>query len=235
MKGVEQTGERRHEKMTTVIDYFETAKALEIIDVWKEGNPTGWVTPKELYDPAFGHAPKKGKTIAWFDHGTVGMNTLEFWCTRGSINSGAYTLAKYLVPHDTTKYADGKVHDTRLVVFKMIPDWATCNHTGLCIGPPFSNTNSDGMEYESLQNGTHDISDMAYVKGALVFTHDAVLNKIKDYFRLAHGIAALPWTRRTDPWAGLFDIARSWTIVQAVRADKRIWDLWGLPQPQRGL
>jgi hypothetical protein len=221
-------------------DYFEYARALRVVDVWKEGNETGWVTPRVLYDPTVkvnkkAMAPTKGKTIAFFDHGTVGSNTLMFWCTGGSVASGAYTLAKYLVPHDITVYADGREHDTRNVVFKMIPDWAACNHTGECVGP-FNNTNSIGVEYESLQNGKHDIGELQYIKGALIFAYEAVLNKIRDYFRVAHGLVAInPWGRRTDPWAGMFDIARSWEIVQAIRRDERIWALWGLPQPERGL
>lgn len=215
-------------------EYYANALALRVVDVWQPGNETGWVTPPELYDPTLGHAPRKQTTIAWFDHGTVGSNTLRFWGTRGSINNGTFTLAKYLVPHDTTVYADNRAHDTRNVVFKMHPDNMACNHTGDCIGP-FSNINSVGVEYESLQNGTHDISDMAYVKGALLFTHDAAQDKIRDYFRVAHGIVAEPWGRRSDPWAGLFDIARSWAIVQDIRRDARIWALWNLPQPPRGL
>lgn len=220
-------------------EYFAKAQALRVVDVWKEGNETGWVTPRVLYDPAVkvngeSMAPSKLMTRYWVDHGTVGTNTLRFWGERGSILNGAYSLAKYLVPRDTTQYADNSIRDTSNVVFKMIPDWAACNHTGVCIAP-FSNRNSVGVEYESRQNGTHDITDLQYIKGALIFTHDAAQDKIRDYFRVPHGIIALEWGRRTDPWAGLFDIARSWEIVQDIRRDARIWALWGLPQPQRGL
>lgn len=220
-------------------EYFENAKALRVVDVWQPNNETGWVTPRGLYDPSVKidgevRAPSKLKTRHWFDHGTVGTNTLRFWGTGGSIANGTFSLAKYLVPRDQTVYADGTVHDTSNVVFKMIPDSAACNHTGPCI-EPFSNRNSVGVEYESRQNGTHDITDLQYIKGALIFTHDAVVDSIRDYFRVPHGLAALPWGRRTDPWAGLFDIARSWEIVQAIRRDARVWVLWGLPQPERGL
>lgn len=215
-------------------DYFPNAQALQVIDVWQPNNPTGWVTPRVLYDPALGKVFAKTTTLHWFDHGTVGTNTLRFWGTGGSITNKTFSLAKYLVPKDSTVYADGNAHDTRNVVFKMSPDWASPNHTGACI-VPFNNPNSVGVEYESLQNGTHDITDLQYIKGALIFTHDAVQDKIRDYFRVAHGTVAIPWNRRTDPWAGLFDIARSWEIVQAIRRDSRIWALWGLPQPTRGL
>jgi hypothetical protein len=214
-------------------DYFSDATQLQVIKMY-EPNITGWRTPRELYDPALGHAPTKLETENYFDHGTVGENTLRFWCTRQSIISGAYTMAKYLIPHDTTVFADNKVHDTRHMIFKMHADNFCCNHAGPCIGP-FNNRNSIGTEYESLQNGRHDISDNAYINGALCYTYEAVVSTIRDYRRVPHGLVAIPWGRRSDPWAGLFDIARSWEITQAIRQDSRIWNFWGLRQPSRGL
>lgn len=221
------------------VSYYEDAQALRVVDVWQPGNETGWVTPRGLYDPRVKidgevRAPSKARTIGWIDHGTVGTNTLRFWGTSGSVNNGTFSLAKYLIPHDTTEYADKRAHDTRNTVFKMIPDWAACNHTGPAI-EPWGNHNTIGMEYESLQNGRHDIGDRQYINGALVFAYEAALNGIRDAWRLPHGIIALEWGRRSDPWAGLFDIARSWEIVQAVRRDSRIWQMWGLPQPAQGL
>lgn len=221
-------------------DMFDHARALRVVDVWQPNNETGWVTPKVLYDPRVKHtdgevkAPTLGRYIFWMDHGTVGTNTLRFWGTGGSINNGAFSLAQYLVPRDSTVYADGREHDTRNTVFKMVPNWAACNHTGVC-NDPVNNTNTKGVEYESLQNNTHDITDMQYVKGALIYTYDAHQHKIRDYFRIPHGLMAEPWGRRSDPWAGLFDIARSWELVQDTRRDGRIWQFWGLPQQLRGL
>lgn len=221
------------------IDMFPHAQALRVVDVWKQGNETGWVTPEVLYNPAVKFngevkAPTLKKFLWWMDHGTVGTNTLRFWGTKGSINNGAFSLAQYLVPNDTTVYADNKPHDTRNVVFKMVPDNRACNHTGVC-NDPVNNTNTKGVEYESKQNGSHDITDAQYIKGALIYAHDAALHTIGDYFRVPHGHWAEPWGRRRDPWAGKFDIARSWELVQAIRRDPRIWALWGLPQPARGL
>lgn len=221
------------------IDMFPHAQALRVVDVHQAGNETGWVTPEVLYNPAKKHkgqvvAPTLGKYVFWMDHGTVGTNTLRFWGEGGSIANEAFSLAQYLVPKDSTEYRDGRQHDTRNVVFKMVPDGKACNHTGVC-NDPVNNTNTKGVEYESRQNGTHDITDMQYIKGALIFAHDAAEHGIMDYFRIPHGLVAEPWQRRTDPWAGKFDIARSWELVQAIRRDARIWALWGLPQPARGL
>lgn len=217
-------------------DYFEAAKALRVVDVWKPGNETGWVTPKILYDPTLRasdgqvKAPLYRTPQWWMDHGTVGTNTLRFWGEKGSVNNGSWTLAHLLVPKEATEYQDGHIHDTTNVVFKMVPPKFACNHTGDCISP-ISNINTRGVEYESLQNGTHDITNMQYIKGALLYTHDVAEFGIPDWRRVMHGLVAIPWGRRSDPWAGRFDIARSWTIVQAIREDKRIWDLWKLPQP----
>lgn len=218
-------------------DLFNNAEALEVIDVWKPGNPTGWVTPKVLYDPHTKapdgnvKAPTLGTVTRWVDHGTVGTNTLQFWGTGGSVASGAWTLAHYLVPHDTTVYADGKVHDTTNVVFKMVPDGYGCNHTGEC-SAGVSNTNALGVEYESLQNGTADITENQLIKGALLFAQAAAAHNIPDWYRVMHGIVGIPWPRRTDPFAGRFDIAHSWELVQAIRRDSRIWALWGMTQPK---
>jgi hypothetical protein len=219
-----------------MIDLLEYARRLRVVDVWQPGNETGWVTPRFLYDPA---AKYNGRVIApsltryewWMDHGTVGINTLRFWGEGGSIANGAFSLAHLLVPRDTTEYADGRAHDTADVVFKLVPDGYACNHAGPCISP-IHNGNSKGVEYESRQNGTHDILDTQYVKGALLFAYDAARYGIRDYNRVPHGLVAVPWGRRSDPWAGKFDIARSWELVQAIRRDERIWRFWGLPQPR---
>ena len=210
--------------------YYEMAQELKIVDVWKAGNETGWVTPRILYDPAYGKAPALGTVIAWFDHGTVGSNTLQFWGTQGSIRNGTYSLAQFLVPHNSTRYADGKPHDTRNVVFKMVPDGRACNHTGKTIAP-YGNWNSLGVEYESLQNGNHDFDVEQYIKGNLIYCHAAAVNRIGDHMRVSHGTVALPWGRRRDPWAGKFDYGYSWSITQEIRRDSRIWELWGLAQP----
>ena len=216
-------------------DMFERARALRVVDVFKPGNETGWVTPRILYDPTLGKVPRLERAQFWMDHGTVGTNTLRYWGEGKSANADAeWTCAHYLVPRDLTQYRDGAMHDTRDVVFKMIPDGWAANHAGNCI-TPIGNHNSLGCEYESLQNGRHDITDRQYEKGALIYTYAAALYSIRDYFRVPHGLVAEPWGRRTDPWAGQFDIARSWELVQQIRHDARVWALWGLPQPQRGI
>lgn len=216
------------------MDYFPIAAKLHVVNVYEAGNETGWVTPKVLYDrgvkTASGEimAPVVEPIRAWIDHGTAGSNTLLFWGEGGSIASGEYTLANFLVPRDQTRYRDGKVHDTTFTVFKMVPDWARCNHAGIC-SAGITNRNSKGCEYESLQNGTHDITDMQYIKGALIYTYDAHGSSIPDWFRVMHGIVAIPWPRRKDPFSGLFDIARSWGIVTDIRQNANIRNLWKWP------
>lgn len=213
-------------------ELFERARRLRVVDCWKAGNETGWRTAPVLYDrtikAADGEvkAPRYAAPLFFIDHGTVGRNTLKFWGQGGSISSGAYSLAKYLVPHEQTEYADGRLHDTRNVVFKMHPDKFACNHVGPAI-VPVTNSNSIGVEYESMQNGVHDIDDSQYITGALIYAYEAHLHGIRDAFRLSHGIVAIPWTRRTDPWAGKFDIAHSWLLVETIRADPDIRALWG--------
>lgn len=211
-------------------ELFEWARRLQIVDVWKP-NITGWQTPRVLYDRTVlvnGEpvAPRYEAPMFFVDHGTVGSNTLRFWGQGGSVSNDTYSLAKYLVPHDTTVYADNRPHDTQLVVFKMHPDKFACNNVGPCIHP-VTNRNTIGLEYESLQNGTHDISESQYIKGALVYAYEAHAHNIRDHFRVPHGLVAVHWGRRTDPWAGRMDIGHSWEIVQAARRDPDIRALWG--------
>lgn len=219
------------------INFFEWAQRLHVVDVHKAGNETGWVTPPVLYDPSVKaddgreYAPVWQPTIGWIDHGTAGSNTLRFWGEGGSVKNRAWSLAHYLVPHNTTMYADKQLHNTTYTVFKMVPPRHACNHVGIAINAPFYGANTIGMEYESMQDGSDDISIEAYIKGALVYCYDAAINHIPDHFRLSHGIVAQPWGRRTDPWSGKFHYARSWSYVQAIRSDPRIWAFWGLPQP----
>lgn len=217
------------------IDYEQEAKRLIIIDMFKP-NVTGWVTPRALYDPAVKHqgvviAPRLARYEWWMDHGTVGTNTLRFWGEGGSLSNGAFSLAQFLIPRDTTQYADGRVYDTKDVVFKMVPDGYACNHTGLCIYP-IGNHNTLGVEYESKQNGTHDITERQYIKGALLYTYNSRLKTgkqdIRDHRRVSHGLVATPWGRRSDPWAGGFDYAYSWAHVYAIRLDPRVFAFWGL-------
>lgn len=207
--------------------YLQNARDLRVVNVFQPGNETGWVTPRILYDPTLGKAPVLSGYRFWMDHGTVGTNTLRFWGEGKSAVPGNWTLAHYLVPRDTTVYKDNQPHDTRNVLFKMVPDGFTCNHTGDCIGP-IGNHNAEGVEYESLQNGTHDITDMQYIKGALLYAYNSRAHLIPDWFRVPHGLVAEPWGRRSDPWAGKFDIARSWEIVQAIRRDPdiRAFSVW---------
>ena len=219
--------------MSTEIDLYQAARDLRVVDVHLIGNESGWITAKILYDPAYGKAPALASAGYqwWIDHGTVGTNTLAFWGRGGSIQNHTYSLAQFLVPKETTVYRDNRAHDTTNTVFKMVPDGFACNHTGPCIDP-IGNDNALGCEYESLQNGTHDITDRQYVKGALLYAYNAALHGFPDWRRLPHGIIALPYGRRSDPYAGKFDIARSWELVQAIRRDERIWQFWGLEQPQ---
>jgi hypothetical protein len=223
------------------LDLFDLAQRLKVVDVWAAKNETGWQTPRVLWDPTQGMAPRARPFTRWLDHATVGTNTLRFWGEGGSVNNGTYTLAHYLVPHEQTQYADGHAHDTTNTIFKMVPPGYACNHTGLCAGG-INNSNALGMEYENLQNGQEPFSEWQYVKGALVYAHDAVSNNIRDCFRTSHGLVAgeiaegangpyWVYGRRTDPYAGPFDFAYSWELVQRIRRDPRIWQLWGLPQP----
>lgn len=215
------------------LDYYNDAVELQVIDVWQPGNITGWVTPRVLYDASLGHVYSMLQVLYWMLHGTVGLNTLRFWCTGESIASGEYTMAQWLIPHDTTQFADGRMHDTSKMVFKMAPDGRSCNHTGFCI-PPITNRNTIGMEYESWQNGSDDISRNMYVKGALVYTNaEASKATLTDAGVISHGLVANnPVGRRSDPYAGPFDYAYHFSIVQDIRRDPRIWARWGLPQPK---
>lgn len=230
-----------------MIDVWEAAQKLHVVDVWQQGNETGWVTPPVLYDPNVHYngvsmAPSAVPPTRWLDHATVGTNTLQFWGQGGSIANGEFTLAHYLVPHESTAYADRKQHDTTWTVFKMVKNGYACNHTGLCAGG-IGNRNALGCEYENLQNGVQVFSDLQYMKGALIYTHDAAMHGIKDAFRTSHGLVAgdiardssgiyyWKYGRRTDPYAGPFDFAYSWELVQAIRREKRIWQFWNLPQP----
>ena len=216
-----------------MVDLFEAARNLVVIDVWRAGNPTGYVTPTRAYDPAVVSDCYPAQAYRnWMDHGTVGVDTLRYWCEGNSLN-----VTQFLLPKDTQRYRDGSIHDTRNVVFKMVPDGRRCRHTGECnpIGSQLvNNKNTCGVEYESLQNGTHDITDSQYVRGALIYAYQhAVTPGIVDHRRISHGVVATnPPGRRSDPWAGGFRYARSWALVQAIREDKRIWQLWNLPQPQ---
>jgi hypothetical protein len=217
--------------------YYNAAQALRVVDVFTPGNETGWVTPAVLYNASVKHtdgktkAPVPGTKKSWHWHGTVGTNTLAFWCqSKGSIQNGSFSLTNYLVPHNQTRYADGKMHDTRNVVFKMAPDNRACNHLGNCIAP-YSNNTSFGVEYESLQNGTHDFENEMYIKGALIQANSQARFPIPDHHCISHGTVALPNGRRSDPWAGQWDFGYHWSIVQEIRRDGRIWRLWGLPQP----
>ena len=213
------------------MDAHDVALQLRVVDVWQDGNETGYITPKILYDPSLGMAPWLGAVDAWLLHGTAGRNTLRFWGEGGSAVAGNWTLAQLLVPRDQTAYADGKVHDTSFTVFKMAPDGSGCNHAGPCCAN-ITNSNSIGVEHESLQNGTHDITPLMYTKSALLYAHDSAKLHLKDWRCQQHGIVAInPVGRRSDPYAGLFDIAYWWSLVVGIRADARIWQYWGLSQP----
>jgi hypothetical protein len=214
------------------VDLVHWAANLQVVDVHKVGNPTGWVTDRRLYDPRIpgNHAPTYTRPGWWMDHGTVGSNTLRYWGTGGSIRAGAWSLATYLIPHNETVYADNKARDTTFTVFKMIPDGYACNHAGDCI-TPIHNGNSIGCEYESMQNGTYDIEQAQYVKGALMYCYDSALYGIPDHARVSHGLVAEPHGRRRDPFAGPYDYDYSWHLVREVRRTKVIWQMWGLPQP----
>ena len=198
---------------------------------FRPGNETGWVTPRALYEGE--HAPTWEPAIGWVWHGTVGRNTLRYWGTGQSAVPDNWSLAAYLLPHNTTQYADGQFHGTEYTVFKMAPDNRRCNHAGVC-NPPLHNGNSYGVEYESLQNGTHDIDVSQYIKGALIHAYNAAVFGIPDHLAQMHGMIAKPWGRRSDPWAGLWDVSFHWALVREIRRDRRIWHFWNVPQPQGG-
>src|SRR5690242_7508267 len=130
-----------------MVDYHDWATKLRIVDVWKQGNETGYVTPRCLYDPSVPLA--SGRVVAptldrfrfWIDHDTEGTNTLPYFGGGGTIAAGTYALAHYLVPHEQTVYADGHGHDTTYVVFKMVPPHFACNNVGNAIDP-VDNTNT---------------------------------------------------------------------------------------------
>lgn len=235
--------------LAELIDAYEAATTLRVVDVFRPGNETGYVTPPDLYEPRRTpdgrgwEIPPRGNILFWMDHATVGTNTLPYFAgipgvqLAGSVRDGRDVCCPYLIPKDRTLYADGRVADTSRVVFKMTPANRACNHTGPCV--PFTgvtpdNANTDGVEYENLQNGADPFTEWQIVKGALIYVYSAVVNRIPDYRRVSHGVVAEPWGRRTDPFTrGMFPFSRSWAYVEAIRRDPRIWQFWKLPQPAR--
>jgi hypothetical protein len=129
-------------------------------------------------------------------------------------------------------YRDGNMHDTTNTIFKMVPDGKACNHTGDCAAN-VNNSNTLGVEYESVQrSNVHDISEEAYVKGALLYANASAKHGIQDHMCVMHGVVAVnPVGRRSDPYKGNFSIAHHFELVQAIRREPLIWQLWGLPQP----
>jgi hypothetical protein len=214
-----------------MIDLYEAALNLKVINVYEPNNETGYRTPTRAYDPNVVTDCYPAQPFqSWMLHGTVGTDTLRYWCEGDSLN-----VTQFLLPHDTQRYRDGSVHDSTHTVLKMIPDGRRSRHTGPCNGigtVQVNNRNTCGVEYESMQNGTHDITDSQYVRGALIYAYQSALSGIPDYRCISHGAVAVPGGRRSDPWAGDFRYARHWAYVQAIRQDARIWAMWGLPQPK---
>src|SRR5437667_4591021 len=167
------------------VDLLALAENLHIVDVWKYGNETGWVTPSILYDAAQGWAPHLGNVDYWMLHGTAGTNTLAYWGSGSTAVSGNWTLAHYLVPHEHTQYRNGVVHDTTNVVFKMAPPGRACNHAGICAGG-VNNTNSIGVEHENMQDGSEVVSDTQLAKSALLYANAAVAQGIMDWQMVLH-------------------------------------------------
>jgi hypothetical protein len=205
------------------IDYLDYAMRLTVVNVFRPGNPTGFVTDPRLYDTkVFGSRapgwPSDGKGRGGIKHATVGNNSLEY-LARGSIRDNRWVSAHYLLPKD------------EYTIYKMIPDGYGCNHAYPASWRSYvNNLNSNfyGFEVENLQNGKDPFTDGQYIKFALTWYYLATRDGIADVMLVDHGKAA-PAGHRTDPWTGgVWDEARFYGHLAYARLDERLLPFWGL-------
>lgn len=215
-------------------DYLDYASRLKIVDVWKIGNGTGVVTDKRLYDPDVqgSRAPgspgsqtarwpsdKKGRGLV--KHATVGTNSLAYLAGRSALD-GRWVSIHYLLPKDD------------FTVYKIVPDGYGANHCwpGTWRGYVNNiNSNFYGVEVENLQNNSDQFTAGQYIKFAFIWCYLSARDGISDYMIADHRIVAPPG-HRTDPTTGgLWNEGLFWKHIWGIRADARVWAMWGLPQP----
>jgi hypothetical protein len=193
------------------IDFSEYAGRLNVINVFEQGNGTGRVTPRILYDPALGkvYPWRGGKGLIM--HGTAGTNTLPYF-TGGSVADGRYVCAHYLIPRDD------------YTIYKMVPDGFGCNHVGEsswydpAIKQPLGSY-FYGIECESRQNWQEVITPAQHIKSGLVWAYLCARDRMDDRYVLSHSQIADPKGRRSDPEAGLYRPPLFWQTVIGIRAD----------------
>jgi hypothetical protein len=191
-----------------LIDVASAARELRIVDVWREGNETGIVTSKLLYDTTVpnNHAPLPLPLLGWVNHVTVGVNSLGYLCRPGADKDWA--CIPFLIP---------RTNDW--TVYKLIPPGARCNHAGVAEfrGVTSWNARSWGAEVENRADGSEPITERQYVKLALLYANFAAANKTDDQWCVSHSLIAVPHGRRSDPEAGGFRASVFWDLVQQVR------------------
>lgn len=205
----------------TAVDYLEYARRLRIVNVWQPGNPSGVVTNPVLYTPQqdeYGnwlYPPYRGVRHI-IRHVTAGRNSLPWLAGVGQLEVSIH----YLIPTDP------------YTVYKMIPDEHMCNHVGDAVfaGDDWLNSTSIGEEYENpADGGRTPITQSQYIKGALVTCNAQGRYHIPDWQETDHGLVALPWGRRSDPWAGGFDYDAYNAHKKAIRETPLVWAFWGMP------
>lgn len=198
------------------IDYSDYAAHLNVIDVWQQGNPTGRVTPRVLYDSSLGKVYPWRTPKGLILHGTGGTNTLPYF-TGGSVADGRFVCAHYLIPRDD------------FTVYKMVPDGFSCNHCGNsdwhdpAVLQPL-NSYFYGIEIEDRQNWNRgaqaqQITPAQHVKAGLIWAYLCARDRMDDRFVLSHSQIRIPWGERSDPEAGLFRYPLFWQAVIGIRAD----------------
>jgi hypothetical protein len=219
------------------IDVTERAASLRVISYYQPDprNTTGRMTPKELYERSAGQHVHNWKTLyGVILHGTVGRDTLTYWLTGGSMAgpNAPYSMAHFLALRDRNTLA------------KMCPTNKSCNHCGdsdwhdPAVSQPL-NSYFLGIECEDLQNwnkGTNAqrITDDQVIKCALVWAYESALDhqtkgaasKAEDRYVLHHSQIALPWGRRSDPDAGLFNDDLFWHVVTKIRRAENWPNFW---------
>jgi len=235
-------------ELLTLPDYFWWATNLKVYSIFSRDpalNPTGYVTPEILYKTARqikgGRAPQWQGGAAYIEHGTVGRNTLPYFAEgygepAGVVAEGRYACTHYLNPKDSTRLGDGRILDTTLVMFKMVPDGFACNHVGeaeyRAHGKYYSQSwlesHAYGIEHENMQNGTDPFTPAQLIKGALVYVYLAAKDGISDLMHISHKIIATPFGRRGDPDAGPFDWQAFLGHIHEIRKDRRIWQFWSM-------
>lgn len=205
-----------------IINVGHEAGTLNVIDIWKPGNPTGIVTKRILYDPAVkwtdgqSYAPTPHTPEGLIMHATaikkLGDSSLRFLAelTVG----GNWACINYLVPEGDNPN-----------VYKLVPDGFMANHVGIAEwrGRKDLNGRFLGIENEKTANWQDAVEVKQIIKDALIWCYEAARYHLLDINMLSHSMVAVPHGRRTDPESSLFRWAMFWDFVAQIR---RNWP-WG--------